>query len=95
MEKMTLWDFTEKMMNARKEGKELTGVIVFKKENWTNVEYSLEARSYKVGNWCNWFDVEKISQALWATTLDGSDKNVRLDYYINSWDIDYCYIENE
>lgn len=95
MEKMTLWDFYEKMVNARKEGKELTGVIVFKKENWTNVEYSLDARSYKVGNWNNYFDDEKISLALWATTLDGSDSNVRLDYYIYNWDIEYCYILNE
>lgn len=95
MEKMTLWDFNEKMINARKEGKAMTGVIVFKEENWTAVEYSLEARSYKVGNLNNYFDDEKISNALWATSLDGSDKNVRLDYYLDRWDIDYCYIENE
>lgn len=91
MEKMTLWDFTEKMMEALNEGKEMKGAIVFKKDNW-RTEYPLEARTYIVSNQCNWFDNEKCSNALIATTLDGTDKDVRLDYYINRWDIDYCYI---
>lgn len=91
MAKMTLWDFTEKMMKARNEGKEMEGAIVFKKDNW-RTEYPLVARTYIVSNQCNWFDDEKCSNALIATTLDGTDKNVRLDYYIDRWDIDYCYI---
>ena len=42
----------------------------------------------------NYFDSDKISQAWWASNLDGTDKNIRLDYYINDWKIDYCYILN-
>lgn len=87
--KMTFSEFNEVMFDARKEGKALAGVIVYKASNWKK-EYNLDARSYVVSNQCNYYDVDKISQALWGTSIDGSDKNVRLDYY--DWEVDYCYI---
>lgn len=86
-------EFNEIMWDAREAGKLAVGVIVFKKDNW-KTEYSLESRSYRVNNMDNYFDKDKISQAWWASNLDGTDNNIRLDYYINDWKIDYCYILN-
>jgi hypothetical protein len=86
-------EFNEIMWDAREAGKLAVGVIVFKKDNW-KTEYSLESRSYRVNNIDNYFDKDKISQAWWASNLDGTDNNIRLDYYINDWKIDYCYILN-
>lgn len=91
MNQISFSELCDKMRTARKNGKEITGVIVFKSSNWEK-EFSLEARSYVVSNMCNYFDDEKISQALWGTSIDKSDKNVRLDYYLYDWEIDYCYL---
>lgn len=90
-EHISFSEFNEIMWDARKAGKLAVGVIVFKKDNW-KTEYSLESRSYRVNNMDNYFDKDKISQAWWSSNLDGTDKNIRLDYYINDWKIDYCYI---
>lgn len=88
-EQMTFIEFANKMFAARSAGKAKTGVIVYKESNW-NKPYSLESRSYVVSNQCNYFDNEKISRALWGTSIDKSDKDVRLDYY--EWEVDYCYL---
>lgn len=90
-EHISFSEFNEIMWDAREAGKLAVGVIVFKKDNW-KTEYSLESRSYRVNNMDNYFDNDKISQAWLASNLDGTDKNIRLDYYINDWKIDYCYI---
>lgn len=92
-EHISFSEFNKIMWDAREAGKLATGVIVFKKDNW-KTEYSLESRSYRVNNMDNYFDKDKISQAWWASNLDGTDNNIRLDYYINDWKIDYCYILN-
>ena len=77
--KMTFLEFYETMRN----------VIVYKESNWKE-QCSLESRSYVVSNQCNYYDDDKISRAHWGTSLDKTDKDVRLDYY--GWDVDYCYL---
>lgn len=87
--KMTFLEFYETMRNARLNGNAMTGVIVYKESNWKE-QCSLESRSYVVSNQCNYYDDDKISRAHWGTSLDKTDKDVRLDYY--GWDVDYCYL---
>lgn len=67
----------------------VVGNITYCQHNW-KTWYSHESRTYTIGNHCNYFNPEKISKALWGRNLDGSDPEVRLDYY--NWDIDYCTI---
>ena len=90
--KMTFVSFARKMRDLRQQGKKVNGVIVYKESNW-KAAYSIESRSYVVNNMDNYFDDHKISKALWGTSLDESDKDVRLDYY--KWEVEYCYILNE
>ena len=69
----------------------LNCVVVFKSENWPDRDYSLESRSYAFRSDNKYFIPEMCGRSIYADSLDGSDRNVRLDYYL-SWDVDYCYI---
>ena len=71
----------------------LYGVIVFKEENWPDVDYSLASRSYEVSNANRCFQNDKIANSLFGYSLDGSDLGVRLDWY--KWKVDYCYMLTE
>lgn len=68
----------------------LTGVVVFKTTNFTK-DYSLESRSYKFTSDNKMFVPGMIGNSVFAESLDGTD-NIRLDWYVFDWDIDYCYI---
>ena len=64
-------------------------------------EYSLEARSYEFTNDNKAFMPTMLSRSIYADSLDGSDRGVRLDRYLeaegnsNGWKVDYCYIMSE
>ena len=75
----------------------LVGVVVFKQSSWPNdeVQYSLESRSYRFTSDNKYFIAGMGGNSIFAESLDKSDKGVRLDWYLGTWDIDYCYIENE
>lgn len=70
-------------------------VIVFTEDSFDK-EYSLDARSYKVSSDCKYFNPLMIGNSLFGDALDGTDDDVRLEYYmstrINPWYVDYCYI---
>lgn len=73
----------------------LVGVVVFKSENWPEKNYSLESRSYKFVSDNKYFVSGLGGTSIFADSLDGTDRGVRLDCYIREWKIDYCYIEGE
>lgn len=61
-------------------------------------EYPLEARSYRFRSDEKRFLPEMLGSSIFASTLDGSDDGVRLDWYIydkDGWNIEYCYVEND
>lgn len=66
-------------------------VIVFKQESFTQ-EYSLESRSYIFTLANKYFLPNMGGNSLFANCLDGSEQMVRLDWYLGSWKIDYCYL---
>ena len=65
--------------------------IVFKEESYST-PYSLEARTYIFSLANKYFMPNMIGNSLFADCLDGSEHMVRLDWYLNSWKIDYCYL---
>lgn len=65
MRKITFGKMVEAMCKARENGKEMSAVIVYAQSNFTE-QYTLDSLSYKVSNWCNYFDSSKISRALWG-----------------------------
>lgn len=73
----------------------LNCVIVFKNESWPNraVDYSLRSRSYTFRSDEKYFLPEMGGNSIFADSLDGSDRGVRLDRYLPMWKVDYCYFE--
>lgn len=67
----------------------MSAVIVYEQKNFAK-PYSETARSYRVLNTCGRF-CKKTSTELTGDCLDGTDDNVRLDYY--NWSVEYCYID--
>ena len=91
----TMEEFTKKMRDAVEENKILKGVIVFTEDSF-DTPYTVEERSYQVDNEnSKYFDVEKLGNSLYGDCLDGKDLGVRLDNYLDDWDVDYCYFIDE
>ena len=65
--------------------------IVFKEESYST-PYPLEARTYIFTLANKYFMPGMAGNSLFADCLDGSEQMVRLDWYLNSWKIDYCYL---
>ena len=80
----------------------IKGVIVFKEDNWPDNNYSLESRSYIVSSDNKAFIASMGGYSIYGSSLDGSDKNVRLEQYMEDeyagkggWRVDYCYLIEE
>jgi len=73
--------------------KALQGVVVFA-DSGANTGYSLENRSYRFSSDNKYFIPGMGGNSIYAVNLDRTD-DIRLDWYIGhkSWQIDYCYIE--
>lgn len=70
-----------------------SAVIVFTQDSF-NKEYSETSRSYQVSLANKYFLPNQAGNSLFGNCLDGSEDMVRLDYYLTSWKIDYCYIKH-
>lgn len=56
-------------------------------------EYPLKSRSYIFRSDNKFFLPDMVGSSLFADSLDGTDINVRLDWYIfDGWEIEYCYL---
>lgn len=82
---MRVWNTTHNVNEAEK-----FAVIVYSQSNFST-EYSEESRSYRVSNANDRFSNRISSDALLGDCLDGSEDEVRLDWY--DWQIEYCYFE--
>lgn len=75
----------------------LEAVIVFKQESF-NKEYSELSRSYAVCSETKYFQPNMGGNSLFGNCLDGSERGVRLDWYIygdKPWRVEYCYLIND
>lgn len=70
-------------------------VVVFNDIKSWNKEYPLESKSYRFGSDNKYFIPGMLGNSIFATSIDGTDCNIRLDHYIHEWTVDYCYIEGE
>jgi hypothetical protein len=106
MKKITFEELYERFVKHNEEKKvtsqysasksnRLVGVVVFKKENWPGNDYSLESRSYQFVSDIKYFIPGLGGNSIFADCMDGSEEGIRLDFYLSSWEIDYCYIEGE
>ena len=74
----------------------IKAVVVFTPDSFKE-EYSEESRSYMFSSDNKTFR-GCCSNSLYASSLDGSDPFVRLDYYMEyygnepGWKVDYCYL---
>lgn len=79
----------------------LSGCIVFTEDSFSE-KYSLAARTYRVSSDCKAFNPYSAGNSLFGSAIDGSDSNVRIDWYmadeagkLGEWKIDYCYVEGD
>lgn len=69
--------------------KAVNAIVVFSQDNFKD-EYTEEQRSYRVSSNNKAFQ-HKSGNSIFMSCLDGSDDNVRFDWY--NWKVDYCYLE--
>lgn len=96
--KMNYSEFTKQMRahNKNENPNIITGVIVISPDSFSQ-DYSLESRSYLVSSDNKAYMPNMCGYSIFGTSLDGSDKNTRLDAYLakenggKGWIVDYCY----
>ena len=87
-----------KFREAESHGEHLEGYVVFSQDSFTK-EYSLESRTYVVSSDCKAFQPHMRGYSIFGTSLDGSDRGVRLDAYMaeeyggkDGWKVERCYM---
>lgn len=84
-ERLTLKQLEERINEWNK------AVIVFTEDSFDK-PYTEQERSYEIRSDAKYFDGSKLGNSLFGNCLDGKDHNVRLDWYLGEWHIEYCYI---
>lgn len=82
-------------------GKHLVGCIVFTSDSFS-AEYSEDSRTYRVSSDCKAFVPGMGGYSIFGSSLDGSDMDVRLDWYMadekggkEGWKVERCYLLKE
>ena len=71
----------------------LYAVIVFDNKSFDR-DYPLESRSYRFRSDNKGFIYNMLSNSIWAPSLDETDY-IRIDWYLDDWIVEYCYIEEQ
>lgn len=103
MEKMTFEQVWIKFCNHNRgeevrqfgDASRLKAVVVFKQGPWFKQEFSEKSRSYIFSSDNKYFIDGMGGNSIYADCLDGSERGVRLDWYMNDWEVDYCYMVEE
>ena len=102
-EEDTIVDLSYKEMAARfreaeSHGEHLEGCVVFTQDSFKK-EYSLESRTYKISSDNKAYQSTMRGYSIFASSLDGSDRGVRLDAYMadehggkDGWKVERCYM---
>lgn len=72
-------------------GRHRVAIIVFSSDNWPTQHYSELERSYRSESNQRGWDYSKMGNCRLGSCLDGSDPDVRLDWY--KWKVEYWYWE--
>lgn len=96
---MRYGEMAQKFREAEKNGNHLDGYIVFTEDSFTE-KYPLESRTYVVSSDNKAYRPNMGGYSIYATSLDGTDKNVRLEAYMaaekggkDGWKIERCYMK--
>ena len=96
---MTYSEMAQKFREAEKNSEHLDGYIVFTEDSFTE-KYPLESRTYVVSSDNKAYRPNMGGYSIYATSLDGTDKNVRLEAYMaaekggkDGWKIERCYMK--
>lgn len=80
-------------------GKHINGYVVFSQDSFSK-PYSLEARTYIINSDNKAFQSGKGGYSIYGSSLDGTDKYVRLEGYMynehggkDGWKIEKCYVK--
>lgn len=83
----------EKLLCAANiEGRKMDGFVTFSNESYTK-EYTWESRTYLISSDNKRFQEGKISNSIWASSVDGSDVGLKLSNYmfgLYAWVIEDC-----
>ena len=92
-------EMAQKFREAEKNGEHLNGYIVFTEDSFTE-KYPLESRTYVVSSDNKAYRPNMGGYSIYGTSLDGTDKNVRLEAYMaaekggkDGWKIERCYMK--
>lgn len=95
---MSYAKFTNYLRTAEENGLHITGFIVFSPASFEQ-EYSPESRTYEVSSNNKAFQPGMGGYSIYASSVDGSDMNVRIERYMAAerggrygWQIERCYI---
>lgn len=87
----SLFEATEELSNTPNQYL----VIVYTKDSFKE-DYDEKSRSYVTNtDWGKWFKPYMGGNSLWGNCLDGKDNNTRLDCYLDTWKVEYCYTITE
>lgn len=96
---MRYGEMAQKFRETEKNGNHLDGYIVFTEDSFTE-KYPLESRTYVVSSDNKAYRPNMGGYSIYATSLDGTDKNVRLEAYMaaekggkDGWKIERCYMK--
>lgn len=94
-------EMAQKFREAEKNGEHLNGYIVFTEDSFTE-KYPIEARTYAVSSDNKAYRPNMGGYSIYATSIDGTDKDVRLEAYMaaerggkDGWKIERCYMKEK
>lgn len=101
-ETMTYYEMKDRFVeNERKGGAPLTGYIVFSSDSFKE-PYSETERTYVVSSKNKAYMPNMGGYSIYGSSLDGSDKNVRLEQFIDAeypnmgqWKVERCYMKDD
>ena len=99
---MSFSEMKYEFLRNHDEGKPaLTGYLVFTEDSFS-IPYSEESRTYEISSNNKFFLPEMGGNSLFGSSLDGTDRNVRLDQYManiyggkDGWKLERCYLREE
>lgn len=102
MKKLTFHEFCGEMYRYNRENNitgqfgenSKIGYVVFTEDSFKK-KYPLESRTYVVSSGNKYFIDGMGGNSIYASSLDGSDRCVRIDWYLGSWKVDYCYFKDD
>lgn len=97
---MMYQELKDKFREAETNNKHITGYIVFSQDSFT-APYTEEERTYVVSSNNKAFIPGMSGYSIFASSLDGSDINVRIEQYMSDeyggtdgWKVERCYMKS-